>query len=152
MKNLEGLNQSPLPGEQNSPTYQIKDFNEIVGKSASEIQQLVERYNYKILWTYAANCILGLWLLTNPHLFDYKSSALTISDTASGALIILLEALSFTPRLARLRWGTAIVGFWLLFAPLIFWSPTPAVFLVDTLIACLLITFSILIPGSPGSG
>ena len=43
-----------------------------------------------------------------------------------------------------------MVAFWLLFAPLVFWSPTPAVYLIDTLVACLVIAFSILVPGTPG--
>ncbi len=131
---------------------QILDFAEATGKTAPEIQSLVSSRNYAMLWTYAINCILGLWLIANPHLFDYKSSSLVLSDTICGALIILFEAVSFTPRVAGIRWGTALVAVWLLFAPLVFWSPTPAVYLVDTLVACMLIVMAILIPGTPGSG
>ena len=50
------------------------------------------------------------------------------------------------------RWLTAAVAFWLFFAPLVFWSPTPATYLMDTLIGSLLITFAILVPGVPGRG
>ncbi len=46
---------------------------------------------------------------------------------------------------------TPVVAFWLFLAPLIFWSPTPAVYLLDTLIGSLVIVFSILIPGLPSS-
>lgn len=131
---------------------QILDFAEATEKTAPEIQSLIASHNYSTLWTYAINCILGLWLIANPHLFNYRSAPLTISDTVSGALIIFMECISFYPRLAGLRWGTAVVAVWLLFAPLVFWSPTPAVYLVDTLVACMLIVMSILIPGTPGSG
>jgi hypothetical protein len=118
----------------------------------SSYERVLESYHYKSLWTYIVNGILGLWLVLGPYLFDYKSAPLIISDTVSGALIIFFEFLAFSPRRASTRWCTVAVGLWLLFAPLIFWSPTPAVYLLDTIVACLVISFSILIPGTPGSG
>jgi len=132
--------------------FQIKDFKEVVGKTSSEYEHVVRVHHYKTLWTYVVNCILGLWLIAGPFLFDYKCPALTMSDTICGALIILFEFLAFSPCRALLRWCIPIVAFWLLFAPLVFWSPTPAVYLIDSLIACFVITFSILIPGTPGKG
>jgi hypothetical protein len=132
--------------------FQIKEFKEVTGKTSSGFELIVKLYHYKILWTYMVNCILGLCLITSPFLYNYKSSELVTSDIVSGALIILFECLSFAPSRSLLRWCTPAIAFWLLFAPLIFWSPTPAVFLVDTLIACLVIAFSILIPGMPGKG
>ena len=136
-----------IPGK-----FQIKEFKEIAGKTLSEYEQVIRVHQYKTLWTYAINCILGLWLIAGPFLFDYKCPALVSSDTISGALIIIFELLAFSPRLVWLRWSTATIAFWLLLAPLIFWSPTPAVYLIDTLIACFVIVFSILIPGTPGTG
>ncbi len=136
----------------NRPKFQIKDFNEIVGKSSGEIKQIIAYHQYKTLWTYAVNCILGLWLITSPFLYDYKSSALVISDVVSGALIVAFECLSFSSKRYLLRWFTVLVAVWLLFAPLVFWSSTPAVYLMDTLIACFVIVFSVLVPGTPGQG
>lgn len=153
MQNLEDLEKSSNGGEQRgSPRYQILDFAEATGKSEADIHNAILRRTYSTLWTYALNCVVALWLITNPHLFDYRSPNLSISDTVSGALIILFEVVSFFPRFCMARWGTALVGLWLLFAPLIFWSPTPAVFLVDTLIACIVLTMSIIVPGTPGFG
>lgn len=136
----------------NQCEFQIKAFREVVGKTSSEYEQVIELHHYKTLWTYVVNCILGLWLITSPFLFDYKCSALATSDTVSGALIVLFELLSFSPRRTLLRWCTPVVAVWLLFAPLVFWSPTPAVYLLDTLIACFVIAMSILVPGIPGRG
>jgi Vitamin K epoxide reductase family len=150
MQNLEQHKSAkPLDPERSSSRFQIKGFDEFIG-NPGDFERAVELYNYKIFWTYAVNCILGLWLITSPHLYDYESNALAMSDIISGSLIILFEFLSFSPRLALLRWCTAAVGFWLLLAPLIFWSPTPATYLIDTVIACFVITFAILIPGVPG--
>lgn len=126
--------------------------NEIAGKRCSEYRQVIAQHQYRTLWTYAANCILGFWLIISPFLCDYKSSELAISDTASGALIILFECISFSPQRYMMRWFTPAVAIWLLFAPFVFWSPTPAVYFMDTLIACLVIAFSILLPGTPGQG
>jgi Vitamin K epoxide reductase family len=152
MQNLEDIEQASNAGEQNSSQYQILDFAEATGKDSSNVREAVADRNYALLWTYAINCIIGLWLIANPHLFDYKSGALGISDTISGALVIAFEAAAFNPHLSAARWGTALVAVWLLFAPLFFWSPTPAVYLTDTLAAALLIVMAILIPGTPGSG
>ena len=133
-------------------TFEIKNLSECEGPSKLEHERVVELYHYKMLWTYAANMIIGLWLISSPHLFDYKSAALATSDTVSGFLIIAFELLSFSPKRALLRWTTSAVAFWLLLAPLIFWSPTPAVFLADTFAACFVIALSVLIPGTPGKG
>jgi hypothetical protein len=129
--------------------FQIKEFKEII---ANDSANYITRYQYKTLWTYVFNGILGLLLITGPLIFNYKSSSLVISDTVSGALIILFEWLSFSPKRYLFRWLTPVVALWLLFAPLLFWSPTPAVYIVDTLVACFVIIFSFLIPGTPGQG
>lgn len=152
MHNLEDIEKTSGSEEQLSSSYQILDFTEATGKSAGQVREAVANRNYTLLWTYALNCVLGLWLLANPHLFDYRSQSLALSDTVSGALVITFEMVAFAPRFAAARWGTAMVGLWLLFAPLIFWSPTPAAYLVDTLVASMLIVTSILIPGTPGFG
>jgi hypothetical protein len=129
---------------------EIQHFYEAIGKNAQQFLKEIRLYNYKILWTYVVNGILAIWLISQPFLLDYKSVALMKSDIISGITVILIEIMAFVPRFALLRWGTAVVAFWLLLAPLIFWSPTPTTYLVDTLIACLFIAFAILIPGLPG--
>jgi hypothetical protein len=128
----------------------VQNFREAIGKDAQQFLDQIRLYNYKTLWTYVVNGILAIWLISQPFLLNYKSAALMKSDIISGFTVILVEILAFVPRLALLRWGTAVVAFWLLLAPLIFWSPTPTTYLVDTLIACLFIAFAILIPGLPG--
>src|ERR1700733_9417244 len=114
----------------NESEFQINEFKEVIGKTGSEYEQSIRLYHHKTLWTYMVNCILGLWLIAGPFLFDYKCPALVSSDIVSGALIILVELLAFSPRWALLRWCTPFIAFWLLFAPFVFWSPTPAVYLV----------------------
>lgn len=129
---------------------EIQSFREATGKNARQFLEEIKLHHYQTLWTYVVNGILALWLISQPFLLDYKSAALTKSDILSGALVILIEILAFVPRLALIRWGIAGVAFWLLMAPLIFWSPTPTVYLMDTFMACLFIAFALLIPGLPG--
>jgi hypothetical protein len=137
---------------QKTSQWQVKNMSDIMDMQSPEHQEMIAAHHLKNLWTYAANCILAFWLLTGPFFFDYKSSALALSDIVSGAAVLLFEILAFAPKREMLRWGTCFVGIWLLFAPLVFWSATPAVYLLDTLAGSLFIAFSVLIPGMPGMG
>jgi uncharacterized membrane protein len=58
--------------------------------------------------------------------------------------------LSLSRRFSWAQWANAIAGVWLLFAPLLFWSPSAAVYVHDTLIGALVIAFAILVPMMPG--
>ncbi|HEY9715533.1 MAG TPA: vitamin K epoxide reductase family protein [Chroococcales cyanobacterium] len=137
---------------ENQQQYQIKGLKELIGPRSSDLESLVADHQYKFLWTNMANVILAILLAASPFVFDYHSQTLRVSDIASGSLIVLTELGSFSPQRAWLRWATPVVALWLLFAPLVFWSPTPAVYILDTLVATLVIAFSILIPGMPGRG
>ncbi len=127
----------------------------------------------QMLWAHFLVITLGIWLLTSPlqfALFDPAAagtvrdvtrerglwepplrSALTgWSDIGSGLLLMLFGALSLSPRFSWAQWGTTLVGLWLLFASLFFWTPSAAAFTNDTLIGALAITFSVLVPMMPG--
>jgi uncharacterized membrane protein len=104
-------------------------------------------------WAHFANMTLGLWLATGVFALEYGSAALQVSDAVSGALVIVLAILSLSHRpLFKFwaPWANSLVGVWLLFAPLVFWSPTSAVYANDTLVGALVIVFAILAPGMPG--
>jgi len=133
----------------------------------------MEAMHYQTLWTQFVVIALGAWLVTSPlqfALFD-PSAAVTVrdvtserglwdpslrnaltgwSDIASGALLMLFGVLALSPRFAWAQWGTTIVGLWLLFAPLFFWSPSAAAYMNDTIVGALAITFSVLVPMMPG--
>lgn len=129
-----------------------------------------------MLWVHYVNLMLGMWLITGPFALGYLSSYtpdanqlrvmaerglaapelrnlwMAWSDIASGALIVLFSALSASPsrRFPWAQWANAAVGFWLLFAPLVFWTPLPVAYTNDTLVGALVIAFSVLIPMMPG--
>lgn len=102
------------------------------------------------IWRDFANITLGVWLLTSPMTLGYRSAALAWSDGISGALIIGLGTLTLWPRFDLARWGLCLVGVWLLFAPLVFWAPSPGAYATDTLVGALVIAFSVLVPMMPG--
>lgn len=103
-------------------------------------------------WPHFANMTLGLWLITGAFALGSRGMALQVSDVASGALVILLAALSLSHRpFWRLwaPWANSLVGLWLLFAPLVFWAPAAAAYSNDTLVGALVVVFAILAPGMP---
>jgi uncharacterized membrane protein len=117
--------------------------------------------------------MLGAWLLTSPFqfaLFDptaatavrditqerrlwepaLRNASTGWSDLAAGGLLMVFGALSLSSRLVFAQWGTTVVGLWLLFAPLFFWSPSAAAMTNDMLVGSLAVTFSVLVPMMPG--
>ena len=102
-------------------------------------------------WPHFANMALGLWLISSAFAMGYGRIALQVSDVTSGALVILLAALSLVGRpfwKLWAPWANSLIGVWLLFAPLVFWAPASA-YNNDTLVGALVIVFAILAPGMP---
>jgi nucleoside-diphosphate-sugar epimerase/uncharacterized membrane protein len=104
------------------------------------------------LWAHFLNLGLGLWLIASPSILGYPDWPMTLSDMASGALVMLFSLLSLSRHQAWARFANAAVGVWLLCAPLVFWAPTAAGYLNDTLIGALVIGFSLLVRPMPGVG
>lgn len=126
------------------------------------------------LWAHWVVVGLGLWLASSPFAFGtfspgefdprvlqvtaareladpaVRSLRLAWSDLLCGLAIAVLGLLSLKQRFGWAQWGNAAIGVWLLFAPLVFWSPSAAVYANDTLVGGLLIAFALLIPMMPG--
>lgn len=136
--------------------------------------QEMRSMHFQMLWVHWLNMLLGAWLVFSPWafgLFDAQVFSEAVrqvsaernlaeplrrlawlgwSDSVSGALIILFSVLSLSPRFSWAQWANGTVGVWLLFAPLVFWSPSAAVYTNDTMIGSLVITFALLVPMMPG--
>jgi nucleoside-diphosphate-sugar epimerase/uncharacterized membrane protein len=130
----------------------------------------------KMLWPHYLAMMLGVWLLTSPFSLGYMSNfvpdanqlrvmaerglpafelrnlLMTWSDVVSGILVIVFSALSANAwrRYPWAQWANAFVGLWLLFAPLVFWTPLPEAYANGTLVGMLVIALSVLIPMMPG--
>ena len=126
-------------------------------------------------WAHFANIGLGLWLAASPLVYDavtseavgaavravtverelpsveLRAGALIASDVVSGLLIACFGALSLSKRSAWFgQWANAAVGVWLLFVPLLFWTPSAAQYQNNLLVGSLVIAFSVLVPMMPG--
>ncbi len=136
--------------------------------------QDMRKAHFDLLWVHYLNLLLGAWLLSSPFVFgsfdagDFSASVLRVtqdrglqapelrsallgwSDVISGLLIMLFSSLSLSPRHSWAQWANTAVGIWLLFAPLLFWAPSAAVYANDTLVGGLVITFAIMVPMMPG--
>ncbi|MEO6422275.1 MAG: vitamin K epoxide reductase family protein [Candidatus Nitrotoga sp.] len=151
---LENINDSHLPSET------------LITQSSEQ-----ERHEHtQTLWCHFANVALGSWLISSPFTFGlsdswrveealvapsqrgllFSSTWMTASDVITGALIILFGLLSLSRDNGWARWGTAFLGVWLLFAPLIFWTSSAAVYANDTLVGALVILFAVVISPPPG--
>jgi len=75
---------------------------------------------------------------------------MTISDVVTGALIVLFGLLSLSRDAGWARSTVAGLGLWLLFAPLLLWTPSAAAYANDTLVGALSIVFPVAIPSAPG--
>lgn len=111
-------------------------------------QRRTEHRRYR--WAHFVNIALGTWLLTSPPLLGIEQPLMIWSEVLSGLALILFATAALSWRMTWARWASAAVGFWLLFAPLLFWTTNAAVYLNDTLVGALAIGFALALPPEPG--
>ncbi len=75
---------------------------------------------------------------------------MTANSIIAGLMIIVLSLLSLARGKGWARWSVAALGVWLLRAPLLFWTPSAAVYANDTLVGAMLVLFAVCIPPTPG--
>ncbi|NZA27089.1 NAD-dependent epimerase/dehydratase family protein [Luteimonas sp. SJ-92] len=102
------------------------------------------------LWGPFLIAALGVWLLASPPTFGDVAGALALSDRVSGAALLVLGLLTTSWRLAPLRWASAAVGLWVMFAPLVFWTGSAAAYLNGTLVGALVTGLAAALPPIPG--
>lgn len=113
-------------------------------------EEMMRAHKESNLWAYFANIALGLWLMAAPPTLGYGGEQAT-NDLITGALIVVLGIVALFGRFDFWgRWGICVLGIWLLFAPLVFATPSAAAYANDTLAGGLVIAFSVLVPMMPG--
>lgn len=100
-------------------------------------------------WRGLLNSAFGLWLISSPSTFGYKSTFLAKSDIICGILAVICGFITF--RKPLFAWGTALLGVWLQLAPLIFTPHEAISYANDSFLGLLLIVFSVVIPNIPGA-
>ncbi len=159
----------------NASADEVPAAADAAGVGHTDHMAVMDRDERRVRWVYYASIGLGLWLASSPLIYDsmttqsvsdaarfvtvdrglpsieWRAGALSISDFISGLTIALLGALSLQARTKTLaQWGGTFVGLWLLFAPLVFWSPSAAQYNNDLLVGSAAIALSVLIPMMPG--
>ena len=116
---------------------------------ARQQEQFVQEHS-RNLWAHFVNIALGLWLLTSPPLLGYADTGMAMSDWFSGSLVVVLATLSLSWKMAWARWLCALVGLWILLAPLVFATESAAAYLNSTLVGILIIGFAAVVRPAPG--
>src|SRR5690606_12278131 len=121
--------------------------------------EMLEQHHQHTLWVYWSIVLLGFWLLVAPFAFGYLNEALwcqpsggrgawwsnqthdalrawlmTLSDVASGAVLLLFGWRSLKANRPVSLWVCCCVGIWLVMAPVLFWAPTPTAFYNGSLV------------------
>lgn len=130
--------------------------------------EMLEQHHEKTLWIYWCLIILGFWLMSTPLTFNYdvgvvnpsggrevwlslneRIQYMKYSDLISGFLLIVFGLRSLKADHPVSLWACCFIGVWLSFAPILFWAPTALSYYNDTLIGCLVMALTVLIPGMP---
>ena len=115
------------------------------GGDAATHEEMLGRW----IWRDWTNIALGIWLLASPSTLGYRDDAMVWNDVVCGIAIVVLATLTLWPRFDLARWGLCLIGIWLLFAPLVFWTTDAGAYATDTLVGAFVIAFSVLIPMMP---
>jgi len=126
-------------------------------------------------WPHAVVLLLGLWMILSPLALGHfeaetmqnvardvtaeraVSEAATrgmlagINAIVTGVLIVALAGLSLRGRHAWAPWVTLLVGVWLIYAPLVFWAPTFALYANDTAVGFAVILLVLVMSRLPGT-
>lgn len=130
------------------------------------------RHHAEVRWVWLVLPLLGIWLALTPFMLDYggaiapgveriteirglpapreRAEWATWHDVALGVAVAVFGLLSASPRRIWAPWVIAVIGVWLLFAPLVLWTPSAADYINDTIVGIMLIGLTVLIPGMPG--
>lgn len=97
-------------------------------------------------WVQGPIALLALWLIASPSAFAVEDPRVIWNDVLSGLASLTLAAFSLRPQRGLLSWSQAVIGFWLLLAPLLFWTESAAVYANETIVGSLLIAFGFVTP------
>lgn len=107
-------------------------------------------------WAGLANAGLGLWLIGSPFVFGlFDAAALGDrltgwNELACGALLAVLAVLALDQRRRWLDWVIALLGTWLMTAPLVFWTTSAAAYATDSAAGALAVLFAVVLRPPPG--
>jgi hypothetical protein len=90
----------------------------------------------------------GAWFSGDTH-DELRAWLMLSSDVIAGGLLVVFGWRALKPDRPVAWWAACFVGIWLVFAPVLFWSPIAAGYYHDSTVGLLVIALAILIPGMP---
>lgn len=164
-------------GEHHGPDGQGSDGHgghQAMPMSREDRLAMLRQHHARTLWVYWTIVLLGVWLLLSPATLGYgertnwdassggrgvwfsdqtlpalRASLMSWSDVVTGLVVLVFGWRSLTPNRPISLWICCGAGMWLTFAPVLFWAPTAAAYLNDTIVGMLLMALTVLIPGMP---
>ncbi|MBU2134839.1 MAG: vitamin K epoxide reductase family protein, partial [Alphaproteobacteria bacterium] len=113
-------------------------------------QQTYAEAHARQRWAQMTVMALGAWLVATSPVMGVEDARLIASQTLSGLALVVLGGLSLSARLWLARWAAAAVGLWVIFAPMLFWSPSSAAFLNGMLVGSLAMGLAVGLRPDPG--
>ncbi|MEQ8404661.1 MAG: NAD-dependent epimerase/dehydratase family protein [Oceanicaulis sp.] len=101
-------------------------------------------------WAHLLVAALGVWMIGSPPILSYESTALIWSDVVCGAILTASGLASAYWRFERARWVSMAVAFWMLWAPLVLWTPTAEAYTNQTLVGALVLGLALCSRPEPG--
>lgn len=102
------------------------------------------------IWAHLVNMGLAGWLVTSPPLLGYHGTWMALSDYATGLLLLPFAFISLSWRAPWARFACALIGCWLLMAPLVTWTQSGAAYLNATICGILVVSLALAIRPAPG--
>jgi hypothetical protein len=91
----------------------------------------------RFLWAHLVTLALGVWVLVTPVTIGLTEPRLLWAEMLAGTGIVVASLFALNERNHWARWLNVVLGLWIAFAPLVFWSGNPAAYLNDTLVGLL---------------
>lgn len=128
----------------------LKGKDSSVQAKLEELEKRMDSEHRQWLWAYGLAAGLGIWMMVSPATLGYWATPMAYSDAISGLLIVAFSLLSLSRSLSWARWLTAATGLWAAFAPLAFWTDSPAAYLNGTLVGLFIAGLALHAKPTPG--
>lgn len=102
------------------------------------------------MWPRIIECMLGVWLLLSPFIFEYSGNDIHLwaSDFSSGIALIVLSLISYWKPTAWAHWLLLPVGAWLIAFGRLGASPPLSPALQNSIVVGLLILMVAIVPNN----
>lgn len=138
---IEALKKNPLKWYKENKLEEAPELVRVFGRMPGDdkgFEVPSKIYNSQLNALNLMNILWGFWLILD-CVTRTTSSAMMMSSLLSGSLVILFSGLALWLLWQWPRWFSAMIGMWILFAPLAFWTTSAADYTTGNLLGFLII-------------